>query len=281
MGNASEFRRAAQLVVDHVLFDRCTTVQVFEATIRCVCVCVCVCARRRGGVRGGVAEGRYRVCSRERFLNCMYNLLHSKWLRRKPLYHIYSHCLVLYNSLACTVCIYHCVSVLLMDAPLRVMGSLLSAYLLTQSPPHSSLLPTLLSPDDPISERLLELAHDLATRLLPAFDNTSTGLPHPRVWSRYYNCVGTVDVFSIMQAATHSFLFMYVHVCTLPYSTISPSLLLSFALPILLTLFLYHSPPTISTLLTFFYLSLLLYPPPILYHFPIFSSYLLSPLSPL
>ena len=34
MGNASEFHRAAQLVVDHVTFDRCTTVQVFEATIR-------------------------------------------------------------------------------------------------------------------------------------------------------------------------------------------------------------------------------------------------------
>ena len=34
MGNTSEFRRAAQLVVDHVTFDRCTTVQVFEATIR-------------------------------------------------------------------------------------------------------------------------------------------------------------------------------------------------------------------------------------------------------
>ena len=36
MGNATEFRRAAQLVVDHVMFDRCTTVQVFEATIRYV-----------------------------------------------------------------------------------------------------------------------------------------------------------------------------------------------------------------------------------------------------
>ena len=37
MGNATEFRRAAQLVVDQVLFDKCTTVQVFEATIRSVC----------------------------------------------------------------------------------------------------------------------------------------------------------------------------------------------------------------------------------------------------
>ena len=63
----------------------------------------------------------------------------------------------------------------------RVMGSLLSAYLLTQSPSHSLLLNTFSPDDDTISERLLELAHDLAIRLLPAFDNTTTGIPHPRV----------------------------------------------------------------------------------------------------
>ena len=40
MGNATEFHRAAQLVVDHVSFDRCTTVQVFEATIRYICTYV-------------------------------------------------------------------------------------------------------------------------------------------------------------------------------------------------------------------------------------------------
>ena len=34
MGNASEFRRAVQLVVDHVNFDKPNTVQVFEANIR-------------------------------------------------------------------------------------------------------------------------------------------------------------------------------------------------------------------------------------------------------
>lgn len=28
---------------------------------------------------------------------------------------------------------------------------------------------------------LLHLAHDLAVRLLPAFENTSTGIPYPRV----------------------------------------------------------------------------------------------------
>ena len=28
---------------------------------------------------------------------------------------------------------------------------------------------------------LLDMAHDLAVRLLPAFENTMTGIPHPRV----------------------------------------------------------------------------------------------------
>ena len=34
MGNVSEFQRAVQLVIDHVRFDRNSTIQVFEATIR-------------------------------------------------------------------------------------------------------------------------------------------------------------------------------------------------------------------------------------------------------
>ena len=34
MGNSSEFKRAVQLVVDSVSFQRNNTVQVFEATIR-------------------------------------------------------------------------------------------------------------------------------------------------------------------------------------------------------------------------------------------------------
>ena len=37
-----------------------------------------------------------------------------------------------------------------------------------------------LAPDDYDNE-LLHMAHDLANRLIPAFDNTTTGLPHPRV----------------------------------------------------------------------------------------------------
>ena len=34
MGNASEFQRAVQLAIDNVSFEKNTTVQVFEATIR-------------------------------------------------------------------------------------------------------------------------------------------------------------------------------------------------------------------------------------------------------
>ncbi|XP_071490428.1 ER degradation-enhancing alpha-mannosidase-like protein 1 [Diadema antillarum] len=92
LGNASEFQRAVNLVVETVSFDKNTTVQVFESTI-------------------------------------------------------------------------------------RVIGGLLSAHLLMTDPlqPLGDLTP----PD--YNKELLHLAHDLATRLLPAFENTSTGLPHPRV----------------------------------------------------------------------------------------------------
>ena len=34
MGNISEFERAVQLVIEHVSFEKPSTVQVFEATIR-------------------------------------------------------------------------------------------------------------------------------------------------------------------------------------------------------------------------------------------------------
>lgn len=34
MGNSSEFKRAVQLVIDSVTFEKNNTVQVFEATIR-------------------------------------------------------------------------------------------------------------------------------------------------------------------------------------------------------------------------------------------------------
>lgn len=33
---------------------------------------------------------------------------------------------------------------------------------------------------------LLSLSHDLAARLMPAFEDTATGLPHPRVHLSYF-----------------------------------------------------------------------------------------------
>ena len=59
----------------------------------------------------------------------------------------------------------------------RMLGGLLSAQLLITDPekPFGDLWP------DEYDNELLHLAHDLATRLLPAFDDTRTGLPHPRV----------------------------------------------------------------------------------------------------
>ena len=59
----------------------------------------------------------------------------------------------------------------------RVLGGLLAAHLLAVDPsqPFGSLMP------DHYDNDLLELAHDLANRLLPAFDKTKTLLPWPRV----------------------------------------------------------------------------------------------------
>ncbi|XP_033647803.1 ER degradation-enhancing alpha-mannosidase-like protein 1 [Asterias rubens] len=63
------------------------------------------------------------------------------------------------------------------ESTIRVMGGLLSAHLLITDPyrPHGDLYP------DNYDGELLQMAHDLAIRLLPAFQNTSTGIPHPRV----------------------------------------------------------------------------------------------------
>ncbi|XP_008155548.2 ER degradation-enhancing alpha-mannosidase-like protein 1 [Eptesicus fuscus] len=92
MGNASEFQKAVKLVINTVSFDKDSTVQVFEATI-------------------------------------------------------------------------------------RVLGSLLSAHrIITDSKqPFGDM--TIKDYDN----ELLHMAHDLAVRLLPAFENTKTGIPYPRV----------------------------------------------------------------------------------------------------
>ncbi|NWU63074.1 EDEM1 protein, partial [Pterocles burchelli] len=92
MGNSSEFQKAVKLVIDTVSFDKDSTVQVFEATI-------------------------------------------------------------------------------------RVLGSLLSAHIIITDTKQPFGDMTIKDYDN----ELLHMAHDLAVRLLPAFENTKTGIPYPRV----------------------------------------------------------------------------------------------------
>ncbi|XP_013062749.2 ER degradation-enhancing alpha-mannosidase-like protein 1 [Biomphalaria glabrata] len=63
------------------------------------------------------------------------------------------------------------------EATIRMLGSLLSAHLIIIDPQQT--LGDMSIPD--YNNELLELAHDLSTRLLPAFSNTATGIPYPRV----------------------------------------------------------------------------------------------------
>lgn len=65
----------------------------------------------------------------------------------------------------------------LFDFHFRVLAGLLSAHLLIKDPvqPFGDIVP----PD--YDDELLDLAHDLASRLIIAFDNTRTGIPFPRV----------------------------------------------------------------------------------------------------
>ncbi|XP_061187713.1 ER degradation-enhancing alpha-mannosidase-like protein 1 [Saccostrea echinata] len=92
MGNETEFKRAVQLVIDNLSFDKPTTVQVFEVTI-------------------------------------------------------------------------------------RILGSLLSTHLIItdQEQPFGDMRLK------DYNNELLLLANDIASRLLPAFENTATGIPFPRV----------------------------------------------------------------------------------------------------
>uniref|UniRef100_A0A8C7PYI0 alpha-1,2-Mannosidase n=1 Tax=Oncorhynchus mykiss TaxID=8022 RepID=A0A8C7PYI0_ONCMY len=59
----------------------------------------------------------------------------------------------------------------------KIPGSLISAHILLTDSKH----PFGDVGMDDYDNELLHLAHDLAVRLLPAFENTSTGIPHPRV----------------------------------------------------------------------------------------------------
>ncbi|EPB73160.1 glycosyl hydrolase family 47 [Ancylostoma ceylanicum] len=63
------------------------------------------------------------------------------------------------------------------EATIRVIGSLLSAHLIASD--KSRMLGDFYIPD--YDGELLTLAHDLAARLLPAFEGTRTGIPYPRV----------------------------------------------------------------------------------------------------
>ncbi|CAB1353386.1 unnamed protein product [Coregonus sp. 'balchen'] len=63
------------------------------------------------------------------------------------------------------------------EANIRILGSLISAHILLTDPKHPFGDVGLEDYDN----ELLHLAHDLAVRLLPAFENTSTGIPYPRV----------------------------------------------------------------------------------------------------
>ncbi|KAL1130052.1 hypothetical protein AAG570_012995 [Ranatra chinensis] len=73
------------------------------------------------------------------------------------------------------------VTVQVFEVNIRILGALLSAHLLMMDPnePFGPLKP------DWYEGQLLQLAHDLACRLLPAFETSSTGIPYPRVNLRY------------------------------------------------------------------------------------------------
>lgn len=66
----------------------------------------------------------------------------------------------------------------------RILGGLLSAHLLIVD--KYKYLGDIQFED--YDNELLDMAHDLAARLLPAFDNTKTGIPHPRVKTRVFSC---------------------------------------------------------------------------------------------
>ncbi|XP_071984005.1 ER degradation-enhancing alpha-mannosidase-like protein 1 [Engystomops pustulosus] len=63
------------------------------------------------------------------------------------------------------------------EANIRILGSLLSAHIILTDSKQPFGNMTISGYDN----ELLHMAHDLAVRLLPAFENTRTGMPYPRV----------------------------------------------------------------------------------------------------
>ena len=72
----------------------------------------------------------------------------------------------------------------------RILGGLLAAHLLVVDPlqPFGNLRP------DDYGNELLHMAHDLANRLLPAFEGTETKLPWPRVRRYVIACCWFINV---------------------------------------------------------------------------------------
>uniref|UniRef100_A0A1B6CFG3 alpha-1,2-Mannosidase n=1 Tax=Clastoptera arizonana TaxID=38151 RepID=A0A1B6CFG3_9HEMI len=67
------------------------------------------------------------------------------------------------------------------EANIRLVGGLIAAHLLISDPnePFGKLAPKW------YDGQLLDMAHDLANRLLPAFENSTSGIPKPRVNLRH------------------------------------------------------------------------------------------------
>ena len=74
----------------------------------------------------------------------------------------------------------------------RVLGSLLSAHLLItdKNKTFGDLKPAA------YNDELLSLAHDLAVRLMPAFENPQCGIPFPRVG--WIVCLFWFDILSMI-----------------------------------------------------------------------------------
>ncbi|KFD52313.1 hypothetical protein M513_06876, partial [Trichuris suis] len=84
------------------------------------------------------------------------------------------------------------------EVTIRVIGALLSAHLMIVDPKR--LLGDFSMPE--YKDELLNLAHDLALRLLPAFQGTNTGLPYPRVSLLYGVPKDTVNLTCTAGAGT-------------------------------------------------------------------------------
>lgn len=69
----------------------------------------------------------------------------------------------------------------------RMMGSLLSAHLIVSD--ETRLLGDFFMPE--YDGELLDMARDLAVRLMPAFEGTSTGMPY---FSPFHSCACTFAV---------------------------------------------------------------------------------------